>query len=99
MGEREASERALRLCQEAYRRQMQGELDDAIRLYRQSIDIQPTAEAHTFLGWTYSFEGSYDKAIEDSKKAIAVDPYFGNSYNDIVAFLLDVGTLEVSILW
>ena len=99
MGEREASERALRLFQEAYRRQMQGELDDAIRLYKESIGVRPTAEAHTFLGWTYSFQGSYDKAIEECKKAIAVDPDFGNPYNDIGAYLLELGKLDDAIPW
>jgi Tfp pilus assembly protein PilF len=99
MGEREASERALRLFQEAYRRQMQGELDDAIRLYKESIGVRPTAEAHTFLGWTYSFQGSYDKAIEECKKAIALDPDFGNPYNDIGAYLLELGKLDEAIPW
>lgn len=97
MGARD--EKALRLFQEAYQRQMEGELEDAIRLYKQSIGIRPTAEAHTFLGWTYSFQGKYEKAIEECKKAIAIDPDFGNPYNDIGAYLLDLGKLDEAIPW
>ncbi|MCH7979806.1 MAG: tetratricopeptide repeat protein, partial [Acidobacteria bacterium] len=41
--------------QRAYARQMKGELDEAVELYKKSIEVLPTAEAHTFLGWTYSF--------------------------------------------
>ena len=50
-------ERAIALWREAYRRQMAGDLDGAIETYRRSIEVCPTAEAHTFLGWTYSFQG------------------------------------------
>ncbi len=59
------------LFQEAYERHMEGELDLAVDLYRRSIETYPTAEAHTFLGWIYSFEGRLDEAIE-------IDPEFGN---------------------
>ena len=52
--------RATEIWQEAYRHQMQGELERAIELYRSSIEVCPTAEAHTFLGWTYSFQGRLD---------------------------------------
>jgi len=62
---------------------MQGELDPAIELYRRSIEVCPTAEAHTFLGWTYSFQGRLDEARAECLKAIEVDPHFGNPYNDI----------------
>ena len=56
--------KALELLQQAYREQMSGNLDEAIRLYQGSLACCPTAEAHTFLGWTYSFQERYDEAIE-----------------------------------
>ena len=92
-------EKAVELFQQAYRCQMEGELDEAIRLYRSSIECCPTAEAHTFLGWTYSFQGSYEAAIEECKKAIAVDPDFGNPSNDIGAYLINLGRQEEAIPW
>ncbi len=78
---------------------MRGELDEALRLYRESIEIEPTAEAHTFLGWTYSFKGDLERAIEECKTAIRVDPDFGNPYNDIGAYLIELGRLDEAIPW
>jgi Tfp pilus assembly protein PilF len=90
---------AVRLLQEAYEHQMSGELDRAIALYRESIALHPTAEAHTFLGWTYSFQGRLDDAIAECKQAIAVDPDFGNPYNDIGSYLIKLGRLDEAIPW
>jgi len=99
MTEAERRRKAVELLQEAYRHQMAGELERAIDLYRQSIALHPTAEAHTFLGWTYSFQGRYDEAIAECQEAIAVDPEFGNPYNDIGSYLLKLGRLDEAIPW
>jgi tetratricopeptide (TPR) repeat protein len=99
MDDKEIIEKAVKLFQQAYRCQMEGELEEAIRLYRESIACHPTAEAYTFLGWTYSFHGRYDEAIEQCKKAIAVDSEFGNPYNDIGAYLINLGKFEEAIPW
>ncbi|HJQ84720.1 MAG TPA: tetratricopeptide repeat protein [Candidatus Binatia bacterium] len=95
----ERRQRAVELFQEAYHRQMAGELEQAIDLYRESIALHPTAEAHTFLGWTYSFQGRYDDAIAECKEAIAVDADFGNPYNDIGSYLIKLGRLDEAIPW
>jgi len=95
----ERQRRAIRLFEEAYKLQMNGELDDAVKLYKQSIESHPTAEAHTFLGWTYSFMGRLDDAIAECHKAIEVDPTFGNPYNDIGAYLLQMGEADKAIPW
>ncbi len=94
-----AKREALRLFQAAYEAQMRGELDEAADLYKQSIDAFPTAEAHTFLGWTYSFMGRTEDAIAECHLAIAVDPDFGNPYNDIGAYLLEQGNLHAAVPW
>ena len=91
--------RALEVWERAYARQMQGDLEQAIRLYQESLAIYPTAEAHTFLGWTYSFQGRIDEAIEECHKAIAVDPDYGNPYNDIGVYLMQKGDLDGAIPW
>jgi Tfp pilus assembly protein PilF len=84
---------------EAYRLQMKGNLDEAVRLYKKSIALFPTAEAHTFLGWTYRFQGNLEGAIEECRRAIEVDPDFGNPYNDIGAYLIELGRPEEAIPW
>ncbi len=83
-----ARERAGTLFQEAYRAQMGGDLERAVQLYKESIALWPTSEAHTFLGWTYSMQGLVDDAIAECEKAIEIDPEFGNPWNDIGAYYI-----------
>ena len=90
---------ALEYFQQAYRAQFENDLDKAASLYQKSIESYPTAEAFTFLGWTYSFMGMTDQAIEECKRAIAVDPEFGNPYNDIGAYLIEKGDPISAIPW
>lgn len=83
----------------AYTCQMSGQLDEALDLYRKSIGVHPTAEAYTFLGWTFSFKGAFEDAIEQCKRAIILDPDFGNPYNDIGAYLIHLERFEEAIPW
>src|SRR6059058_6713258 len=99
MRDPELLKRATALWREAYGHQMQGDLERAIDLYQQSIDVHPTAEAHTFLGWTYSFQGRLEEATAECLRAIEVDPDFGNPYNDIGVYLMQQGKLEEAIPW
>ena len=91
--------RAWELLQAGYRAQMEGELDRAVELYKDSLDLHPTAEAHTYLGWTYHYQGKVNDAIAECKRAIAIDPEFGNPYNDIGAYLIALGRYDESIPW
>jgi tetratricopeptide (TPR) repeat protein len=90
---------AKELFEKAYEQQMQGDLELAVQLYKRSIEMHPTAEAYTFLGWTYHFQGNTDEAIAQCKKAIALDPNFGNPYNDIGAYLIEKGRHDDAIPW
>ena len=99
MTDEERIERAVELLKRAYERQRTGEFEDAIHLYKASIAEYATAEAHTFLGWTYSFQGRYEEAIEECKIAITVDPNFGNPYNDIGSYLIHLGRIDQAIPW
>ncbi len=90
---------ALRAFQAAYILQSAGELDRAADAYERSLRLTPSAEAHTFLGWTYSFMGRYDDSIAECQRAIDVDPAFGNPYNDIGAYLIEQGRLAEAIPW
>ena len=98
-GREEDKRQAWALFQLALERQMKREFEEAVSLYKESIAAHPTAEAYTFLGWTYSFMGRLDDAIEECHKAIAQDPDFGNPYNDIGAYLIEKGELDEAITW
>jgi Tfp pilus assembly protein PilF len=99
MGEETLRQRALELWDEGVRHHMRGDFNRAISLYTQSIEICPTAEAYTFRGWAYNFLGRVDDAISECRKAIEVDPGFGNPYNDIGAYLIAKGQLDDAVPW
>lgn len=99
MAEREWAGEAREHFERGYEEQMAGRIDAAIESYRRSIEIQPTAEAHTFLGWAFSHQGRHEDAIAECRSAIAVDPTFGNPYNDIGAYLIELGREDEAIPW
>lgn len=90
---------ANQLFHEAYEAQLANDYERAIELYKRSIEMFPTAEAHTFLGWVYSFQQRYDEAIEECLEAIRVDETLGNPYNDIGSYLLAQGDSYGSVRW
>lgn len=92
-------ERAIELIGEAMKLQIAEEFDDAIRLYKESIALYPTADAHTYLGWAYSFKGRLNEAIAQCEIAIELDPEFGNPYNDIGVYLMQQQKLDDAIPW
>lgn len=82
-----------------YRAQREGRLDEAIESYQGSIRAFPTAEAHTFLGWAYSQQRRWEAAIRECEIAIRLDPDFGNPYNDVGAYLIELGRPNEAIGW
>src|SRR5215213_4656045 len=90
---------AIELFRRAFEAQQMEDYAEAIELYQRSIAAYPTAEAHTFLGWVYSFQGRHDEAIDECLAAIRVDPSFGNPYNDIGSYLIAQGDLWTCVRW
>lgn len=91
--------RALGLWQEGQRLYLEGEFEGAKRLYEESIAVLPTAEAHTFRAWALSAENRLEDAIAECRKAIEVDPSFGNPYNDLGSYLMVLGRADEAIEW
>ncbi len=92
-------DQALTLWMKGQKHHLCGDFNRAIELYTKSLALYPTAEAYTFRGWAYSFQGRVGEAIEECKKAITVDPTFGNPYNDIGFYLVTRGELDEAIEW
>jgi tetratricopeptide (TPR) repeat protein len=80
-----------------YKSQLNGNYVDAIRNYKISISLFPTVETFTFLGLAYSYLGNFDKAIDECKNAIELEPENGNPYNDIGAYMIKQGKYEEAI--
>ena len=92
-------QRAVELIGQAMQHQMAQDFDQAIRLYKESIALYPTADAHTYLGWAYSFKGWLNEAIAQCEIAIQLDPEFGNPYNDIGSYLIEQDQHREAIDW
>ncbi len=92
-------QRAYLLWEKGYLLHALGEYESAAESFRRSIEAYPTAEGHTFLGWSLSYLGQTEEAITECKKAIELDPDYGNPYNDIGVYLIDLGRPDEAIPW
>ena len=99
MGVAAQKHRAIELWNQGVAYHMHGDFQNAIALYDESIAVYPTAEAHTFRGWAFRFLGRIDDAIAECRKAIEIDPAFGNPYNDIGSYLMSKGELDEAVEW
>jgi tetratricopeptide (TPR) repeat protein len=72
-------EEALQLCTEGLAK-MSGIYGDAKYALHQSILVYNTGQVHELVG-------DFDKAYETYKQAIALDPYYGEYYNDLANLL------------
>jgi len=99
MGEAALKQRAMDLWNQGVSFHLQGDFQNAIALYSESLEVYPTAEAYTFRGWAFRFLGRIEDAIAECHKAIEVDPSFGNPYNDIGSYLMSKGDLDDAVEW
>ncbi|MEW6741579.1 MAG: tetratricopeptide repeat protein [Planctomycetota bacterium] len=90
-------QKALAFFDTAYRTQKRGELSRAEELYRRAVALYPTAESFTFLGWALSLQGRLEEAIECCRRAIELDPDYGNPYNDLGAYLIELGRPDEAV--
>lgn len=92
-------ERARELWEEGVTELTSGRIHSAIDCFNQSILHYPTAEGYTYRGWALSFLGMLEQAVQECQKAIGIDPDFGNPYNDIGVYLMQLGLLDDAIPW
>ncbi len=76
-----------------------GRYEEAIELFQQSIAAYPTAEGHTFFGWSLAKLGRLEEAIVECQKAISLDSDYGNPHNDIGVYLIELGRPEEAVPW
>ena len=91
--------RAYVLWQQGNVLHLRGRFEAAADKFRESIEVLPTAEGHTFLGWSLSMLGQTEEAIAECEKAIALDPDYGNPYNDIGVYLMELGRPHEAPPW
>jgi adenylate cyclase len=73
-------------------------LEKSRELLQKAIILDDTyAEAHGFLGWTFSMTGQYDKAVAEGEKAVALSPNSADSHMQFGTILRFAGRYEESI--
>jgi Tfp pilus assembly protein PilF len=78
---------------------LNGKVSLAIETFGESLSCHPTAEAYTYRGWARSLEGDCHAAIKDCRRAIRIDRTYGNPYNDIGAYMIQLGKMHEAIRW
>ena len=94
---KEKSQTAEELYNTGYMMILLGRPEEAIQLFKKSLEIEVTAEAYTYMGWAFSHMGEYKKAVGEAERAIRIDPDFGNPYNDIGVYLIEQGREDEAI--
>lgn len=93
------SQKAYLLWKQGYVLHLYGQYKEAIEYFSESINLHPTAEAYTYRGWSLSMLGRLQEAIAECKEAIRLDPDYGNPYNDIGVYLIDLDQPDAAIPW
>ena len=94
-----SEKRARKLIDEGFEHFSRGSVQKALTAFEDSLRAHTTADAYTYCAWMLSFAGELDVAIELCKKAISLDPEFGNPYNDIGTYFMKKGELQSAIPW
>jgi Tfp pilus assembly protein PilF len=76
-----------------------GDVDEAAAYYELSLELYPTAEAHTALAVTLAARGRWEDAIVHCKQAITLDPDLGNAYNDLGVYLAETGKRQEAMAY
>lgn len=78
---------------------LERDYEGAIEHYRRALKLHPTARTHTYLAWSLSRLGRYRDAVRHCRRAIEMDPYYPNAYNDLGAYLVELGQAGEAIPW
>ncbi len=66
-----------------------GEIDKAAQAYQERIASYPRVSGgYVNLGTEYAAQGQYEKALDETRKAISLDPDFVGSYGDVGNYAL-----------
>jgi Tfp pilus assembly protein PilF len=79
--------------------QAQGDQEAAAYFYAHSLEWADTPEARVGQAQALSYEGKLDQAMDECRKAIALDPAQGQAYNDIGVYLMQQGEDDAARGW
>jgi len=81
-----------------YARSVEKNREKAFRLLRQLTEKYPQEKlAHFMLGVSFQTRGLFDQAIQEQQKALALDPGYHYSLNQLVYFFLETGKNDLAL--
>lgn len=93
------AERANRLWKEGAGLHLEMDYPGAIERYRLALRLHSTARIHTYLAWSLSKLGRFREAVDHCRLAIDMNPDYPNAYNDLGAYLIELGRPGEAIPW
>ncbi|MEZ4751369.1 MAG: tetratricopeptide repeat protein [Bdellovibrionota bacterium] len=76
-----------------------GRFREARDHFKSAAKAMESADALTYWGWMEHHLGNTQFAIYLCKRAIQLDPEFGNPYNDIGSYLMNLNRMDEAIPW
>lgn len=77
--------------------QHEGNYNAAAECYIRSIEMKPTPEAHTCLGWILAQLGDYEQAIYECKLALKLNPNYSIALNDLGVYFCEKQLFKKSL--
>jgi len=84
-----------------YASNIEGDLDKAIQYEETLIELYPDVSTyHNNLAWYFQNQGDYEKAVEEYKIALRIDPYFMLTYGGLIwTYLTNLGQMDSALVW
>lgn len=91
--------RARSLWKEGAELHIEGDYQAAIERYAEALRLHPTARLYTYLARSLARLGRYAQAVDQCRKAVALDAAYGNAYNELGTYLIELGQPREAIYW
>ncbi|MGI6416909.1 MAG: tetratricopeptide repeat protein [Thermoguttaceae bacterium] len=93
----DASEASKEKCKLADRMREQRQFTEAIRLYNEAIQLDPSHVcAHTGLGWTYALQGRTQSGMDQMNRTVAMFPESAKALIERGVFATNISRLDIA---
>ena len=80
---------------------IENDLDKGIEYTKTRMELYPDDPIpHNNLGWYFQNQGHYEKAVEEYKVALRIDPYLMLTYGGVIwVYLENMGQMDSALIW
>jgi tetratricopeptide (TPR) repeat protein len=85
----------------SYAVNVENDLDKGVEYTKTLLELYPDDPVpHNSLGYYFQKQGYYEKAVEECKTALRIDPYYMQSYANLIwTYLSYLGNMDSAITW